>query len=152
MKLKPKRQGVNQEDFGSIEAHSYNEPAGSRKIIVVDPVVKKAVTGAENVGFGRYVKVTGTSYTLDCVGKVYDAGATYRQGDIVTSGAFIYMATEDNITGAFDAGKWQKVADKQIGPVTITAGAVVCTGRWHNTVSVDGFLVDDESHFSPSRR
>lgn len=151
MKLKPKRKTVNQEDFGSMAAHNYNEPTAAKKIMIIEPVVIKAVTGAENVGFGKYVKVTGTSYTLDCVDKAYDSNKTYRKGDVVTNGTSIYMATEDNITGTFDATHWQKVADKQIGPIAVVAGSTVCTGRWHNTVTANGFLVDDESFFMPSR-
>lgn len=136
---------ANDFDLGSIEAHRWNDATGADKVIVVEPVVERAVIASENVGAGRLVKVTGTTYTLDLVGRAYDSAKTYQKGDVVTSGADVYLAMQDQITGAFDATKWKKVAPKQVGPVAITAGAVVGTGRWHNTVTEAGFLVDEDS-------
>jgi len=141
----PIRSTRERQDLGSIEAIKYNDPAGSGKMIIIEPVVKRPTILNEIVGPGSYVKVTGTSYTLDLLGRAYDVSKTYLKGDIVSSGADIYMALEDKITGAFDVTKWRRVAPKQIGPVTIVAGAVVCTGRWHNSVTGAGFLVDDNS-------
>jgi hypothetical protein len=91
------------------------------------------------------------TYIASIDGNKLKYNKTYRKGDVVTNGTSIYMATEDNITGTFDATHWQKVADKQIGPIAVVAGSTVCTGRWHNTVTANGFLVDDESFFMPSR-
>lgn len=148
MDIKPKapvRNVKTRQDLGSIEAIKYNDAAGAGKVILVEPVVKKAVSAGEKVGAGKYVKVTGTSYTLDLLDKAYDSGSEYQKGDVVTQSGDIYLCMQDNVTGTFDASKWKKVAPKQVGPVTITAGAVVNTGRWHNTVSVAGFLVDDET-------
>ena len=143
---RPKRAvKVNDIDLDIIEAAGWNDAAGAKKVMVVEPVVKKAVAGGENVGSGKLVKVTGTTYTLDLVGRAYDSTKTYQKGDIVSNGTDIYQAMQDQITGAFDDTKWRKVAPKQVGPVTITAGAVVSTGRWHNTVTGAGFLVDDDS-------
>jgi hypothetical protein len=147
----PVRKVKTRQDLGAIEAIEYNDAAGAKKIIIVEPPVLKAVGASENVGPGRLVKVTGTSYTLDLLGKAYDSGATYQKGDIVSETASVYMALEDGITGAFDVSKWKKVADKQVGPVTITAGSIVSTGRWHNTVTGAGFLVDDESYIPHTR-
>ncbi len=114
-----------------------------------DGVVATFSGGSSNagatVGAGKYVKVTGTAYTLDLLGRAYDSSKEYGKGDIVSHITSIYKANEDMITGAFDVSKWTKVADKTIGPVTIVAGAVVCTGRWHNSVTEAGFLVDDKS-------
>ena len=79
------------------------------------------------------------------LGKAYASGSNYKRGDVVTNGTDIYMANEDNVTGTFDASKWRKVAPKVIGPIAIIAGSVVSTGRWHNSVTEPGWLVDDES-------
>jgi hypothetical protein len=147
----PVRRVKARQDLGAIEAIAYNDAAGAKKVIIVEPPVIKAVLASENVGPGKLVKVTGASYTLDLLGKAYDAGATYQRGDVVTNGASVYMAQQDNITGAFDASLWKEVADKVVGPVTIAAGTIVSTGRWHNTVTGAGFLVDDES-FIPHTR
>lgn len=132
-------------DLGSIAAHRWNDTTGADKVIVVEPVVKRAVLANEVVGAGQLVKVTGTTYTLDLLGRAYDVAKTYQKGDVVTSGAVVYLAMQDQITGVFDATKWKNVAPKQVGPVTIVAGAVVGTGRWHNTVTGAGFLVDEDS-------
>lgn len=147
----PVRKVKARQDLGSIEAAVYNDAAGAKKFIVVEPPVIKAVGASENVGAGKLVKVSGTTYTLDLVDKAYNSGAVYQKGDVVTNTTFVYMALEDGITGTFDSSKWKKVADKSIGPVTIVAGAIVSTGRWHNTVTGAGFLVDDESFISYSR-
>lgn len=144
----PIRSTRERQDLGAIPSIKYNDATGADKIFIVEPVVKRAVLAAENVGPGAYVKVTGTSYTLDLLGRAYDSAKTYRKGDVVSNTTFVYMALEDGITGAFDDTKWKKVADKQVGPVTIVAGSVVCTGRWHNTVTGAGFLVDDGSSIS----
>lgn len=147
----PVRKVKARQDLGAIEAAEYNDAAGAKKVFIVEPPVTRAVGASENVGAGKYVKVTGTSYTLDLLDKAYDAGETYQLGDIVTNGGNVYIATQDEITGAFDASKWRKVATKQVGPVTVAAGSIVCTGRWHNSVTGAGFLVDDES-FIPHTR
>lgn len=147
----PVRRTQAKQDLGAIDSIKYNDAAGADKVIIVEPVVSRAVAGGENVGAGKYVKVTGTSYTLDLVGRVYDTSINYQKGDVVSQGTDIYLCMNDNVTGAFDASKWKRVAPKQIGPVTITAGSVVCTGRWHNTVTAAGFLVDDESDITHFR-
>lgn len=142
----PIRTTSARQDLGSIESISYNDAAGAKKVIVIEPVVVRAVAGGERIGAGKYVKITGTSYTLDLVGRAYNSGATYKLGDVVSESTFIYKANVDiNTPEAFDATKWRKVADKQVGPVTIVAGSVVNTGRWHNSVTTAGFLVDDDS-------
>ncbi|HUV84077.1 MAG TPA: hypothetical protein VMV86_00115, partial [Methanosarcinales archaeon] len=141
----PIRNADSRQDLGALEAISYNDAAGAKKFILIEPVVKRPVAGNEIVGPGKYVKVTGTSYTLDLLGKAYAPASNYKKGDIVTEAGDVYMAQEDNVTGTFDASKWRKVALKVVGPVTIVAGAAVSTGRWHNTVTTAGFLVDDNS-------
>jgi hypothetical protein len=141
----PVRNTRAKQDIGAIQSIKYNDAAGADKMIIIEPVVVRAVGAAEAVGAGKYVKVTGATYTLDLVGRDFDAGTTYQKGDVVAEAGFIYMCREDNVSGAFDASNWIKKAPKTVGPVPIIAGSVVCTGRWHNTVTGVGFLVDDES-------
>jgi len=70
----------------------------------------------------------------------------------VTNGGSVYLATRDNITGTFDATDgWRKVADSTVAGIPAVVGDVVSTGRWHNSISVAGFLVDDESEIQYSR-
>lgn len=147
----PTRSVRTKQDLGSIETIKYNDPAGADKVIIIEPVIKKAVLASEVVGSGKYVKVTGASYTLDLIGRTYDPAEKWQKGDVVAQSGDIYLAMQDNITGAFDATKWKKVAAKQIGPIAVQAGSVVCTGRWHNSVTVEGFLVDDESFINHQR-
>lgn len=144
-KQEPSRRTGKNTDPASIEVIEYNEATGSRKIMIVEPVVKKAVIATDSYPFGSFVKVTGTTYTLDCLGRAYSPTNTYRKNSIVTQGGFVYLAKEDGITGAFNTSKWRKVANKTVGPVSIGAGSLVCTGRWHNSVSAIGFLIDETS-------
>lgn len=147
----PIRNASSRQDIGAIQAIKYNDAAGSDKVIIIEPVIKAAVGAGDNIGAGKYVKIIGTTYTLDLIGKAYSAISIYQKGDIVTNTTYIYMAEQDNITGAFDVTKWKKVADKSIGPITINAGAVVSTGRWHNCVTTAGWLVDDMSEIKHMR-
>ena len=145
MAKEPNR-GINtKQDLGSIDAIQHNDAVGAKKVMVVEPTIVRATTASENVGAGRLVKLSATPYGLDMVGRVYDSAKTYMQGDIVSETASIYMAYEDNITGAFDASKWRKVAAKTIAGIPSAVGAIVSTGRWHNAITVAGWLVDDES-------
>jgi len=141
----PIRRVRARQDIGAQESIRYNDATGADKVIIVEPAIARPVAAAEPIGSGKYVKVTGASYTLDALGKAYVPANTYQIGDVVENGGFIYIADKDDITGAFDATQWRKVAPKTVGPIAITAGSVVTTGRWHNTVTVAGFLVDDES-------
>lgn len=141
----PQRNTRTVQDLGNIESIRYNDAAGASKVIVVDAPIKRAVLASEDVGPGKYVKITGTQYTLDLLNKAYDSTYEYQRGDVVSESGNIYLAQADNITGVFDATKWLKVAPKQIANIPCAAGAVVTTGRWHNSVTVVGFLVDDES-------
>jgi len=144
-KKKPHRITGKNTDPASIEVIEYNEASGSRKVMIVEPVVKKAVIATDSYSFGSFVKVTGTAYTLDCLGKAYNVALVYNRNSLVTNGGFVYLAQEDGITGAFDATKWIKIADKVVGPVTVTAGSVVSCGKYHNSVSAIGFLIDEDS-------
>lgn len=148
---RPIRRTRANQDLGAIQSIKYNDATGSDKVIIVEPAIKAAVGASEIVGAGKYVKVTGTTYTLDLLGSAYDPAINYQKGDVVSQGTDIYLAMNDNITGAFDATKWRLVAPKTIGPIAITAGSVVTTGRWHNSVTVAGFLVDDDSDITHFR-
>ena len=147
----PIRNAGTRQDLGSIEAIAYNDAAGAKKVMLVDAPIKRTVSINEIVGAGKFVKITGTSYTLDLLGRAYSSSLFYVKGDVVTESTSVYMALEDNITGTFDATKWTKVADKQIASIPVAAGTVVTTGRWHNSVSVAGFLVDDSSEIKYTR-
>jgi hypothetical protein len=133
-------------DEGSIANVTYNDQAGGKKVIIVEPVVKSAVLSTDAVPFGAYVKVTGTSYTLDMINKVYNSSYIYSVNEVVTSGGFVWLCKEST-TGTFDATKWENKAVKSIGPVSISAGAVVSVGQWHNCVTAAGFLIEDSSKF-----
>lgn len=145
MAKEPVRKTNTKQDLGAIESIVYNDPTGAKKVIVVEPAIKRAVIASEVVGSGKLVKVDGTSYTLDLLGRAYDSAKTYQKGDVVSETADIYLAMEDNITGTFDATKWRKVAPKQIASISCVSGSIVTTGRWHNTVTTSGWLVDDGS-------
>jgi hypothetical protein len=133
-------------DVDGIANIIYNDQAGGKKVIIVEPVVKSAVLSTDSVPFGSYVKVTGTSYTLDMILKAYNTGSSYSKGEIVTSGGFVWFCIEAT-TGTFDATKWENKAAKSIGPVSISAGALVSVGQWHNCVTAAGFLIEDSSKF-----
>jgi hypothetical protein len=145
MAKEPNRSVNTKQDLGSIDAIQHNDAVGAKKVIVVEPTIVRATTASENVGAGRLVKISATPYGLDLVGRAYDPLKTYVQGDIVTETTSVYMANQDAITGTFDASKWRKVTEKQITGIPSAVGAIVSTGRWHNAITVAGWLVDDES-------
>jgi len=136
-------------DLAKKDMIKYNDAAGADKVFIIEPPIKRAVTGGEAVGPGKYVKITSANYTLDLVGRAYDNSKTYRKGDIVSEGTDIYRANVDILEPeAFEADNWVKVAPKQIAAIPAPSGAVVTTGRYHNTVTTAGFLVDDDSEIS----
>ena len=142
------RKGTNQ-DLGGMQASKYNEAAGGDKVIIVEPVVKKPVAVDEIVGAGALVKVSsGGTYDLKCLGREYDPSRSYDLGDISVSGGKVYVCNEDRTTGAFDASKWIEKADAVISGIPVASGAVVPTGRWHNAISLAGFLVEDDTYIS----
>jgi hypothetical protein len=134
-------------DVDSLLNIQHNDYSGSCKVMIVEPVVVRAVTSAEKLPHGSYIKVTGTTYTLDLLGSAYSSGTIYAQGQLVTQGGFIYECNKDGTTGTFDAQFWEKRAVQQIGPVAITAGAVVSVGPWHNSATAAGFLVADDAKY-----
>jgi hypothetical protein len=129
----------------AIQNESYNESAGAIKYMAVEPVVKRAIGVDDLAPFGSYIKVIGTSYTLRLLGKDYDSSRIYRQNQLAVSGGRVYISLADHVSGVFDASKWRDVAPSTVGPVAITSGAVVCTGRYHNNINASGFLVEDDS-------
>jgi hypothetical protein len=142
-------------DVDHIQNVIYNEASGSQMNLNVEAVVRDTYTANASVQFGTYIKVAAgtTAYTVDCVGKAYDTAYTnYRRGDLVTNGSDIYIANQDFTSGiaagTFDAEKWVRVAPKTIASIPTTAGAVVCVGKYHNSINVNGFIVDDTSFYS----
>lgn len=151
MAKQPNR-GINtQQDLGAIDAIQHNDPTGSKKTMQIQPTVVRATSASEGVGAGRLVLIAAATYGLDLVNRVYDTGKTYMKGDVVSYSTDVYLAQEDNITGTFDASKWKKVAPKQITGIPCPNPSVVSTGRWHNAITVAGFLVDDDSTIEYTR-
>jgi len=140
-------------DLGSLTAHQHNEAAGAQKCIIVEPAIERAVIADEQVGPGRLIKISVVGpYSLKLLGKAYAPGNKYGFADIVTDGGFIYTASEDNITGAFDSDKWIKVAPDTITGIPADIGDVIPTGRWHNAIDKAGFLVEDDTHIAHNRQ
>lgn len=134
-------------DPSSIWNEVYNEPSGTNKVMIVEPVVLAPVISTTQIPFGSYVKVTGTTYTLDLLGKAHDPLKEYKRNTVVTEGGNIYVLEADSVPAkAFDINDgWRFLITKQVGPITILAGAVVCVGKYHNCVTAAGWLVDDDS-------
>lgn len=147
----PGRSIKTKQDLGSIPAIEYNDPVGAKKVIVVQPAIVRATLANEIVGAGRLVKIAAGPYGVDLLGRAYNSGNTYQKGDIVTETSTVYMAMQDNITGTFDATMWKAVAQKQITGIPAPDDSVVSTGRWHNAITVAGWLVDDDSTIDYTR-
>lgn len=137
-------------DMDYIQNAIYNDKTGAQKGLNVEPVVKSVYTAGGQVPFGSYIKVAAgsTAYGVDCVGKAFSALDTYRRGELRTNGTDIYVANQD-ITNAhaFDAGEWTKVAPKTIAAIPVSGGQTVCVGKYHNAITINGFLVDDETSY-----
>ena len=148
-----RRNFKNNYDVDLIQQSIFSHSTGAQKGINIEPVIKDVYTLSAAVPFGSYIKVATatTAYTMDCIGKAHSASVTYRRGDLVTSGAFVYLATQDiKSPRAFSATEWTKVAPKVIAAIPVTGGSTVCVGKYHNSINSAGFLVDDESIFSKS--
>jgi hypothetical protein len=150
MAKQPNRIHNTQQDLGSIDAISYNDAVGANKGILVQPTVVRAAAANEQVGAGKLILIAAGPYNLVMAGKDYSSSNTYQRGDIAVSGGRVYMANEDRITGTFDASKWIDKAPAVITAIPCPANSVVSTGRWHNSISVAGFLVDDDSEIKLS--
>jgi hypothetical protein len=151
MAKQPNRSINTQQDISAMDAIQHNDPVGAKKVIVVQPTVARATAALEPVGAGKLILIAATSYNLVMTGRDYDSSKTYMKGDVVANGTSVYIANEDNITGAFDASLWIKKADKTISAIPCVNPSVVSTGRWHNSISVAGFLVDDDSAIEYTR-
>lgn len=151
MAREPNRNVDTKQDLGSIDAIQHNDAVGAKKVIVVQPTPSRPYTANEPVGAGRLILIAATSYNLIMAGRAYDPTASYQQGDIATNGGLVYLCQQDQVTGAFDATKWTSKAPDTISAIPCNANSVVSTGRWHNSISVAGFLIDDESHISYAR-
>ncbi|HBI01515.1 MAG TPA: hypothetical protein DDY18_07810 [Flavobacterium sp.] len=151
MAKKPNRSVNTNQDLGAIDAIKYNDAVGADKVIVVQPTPARAYSANEPVGAGKLILIAAGPYTLSMLGKAYDSARTYQQGDVVTQGGFVYLAMQDAITGTFDSAKWKNVAPDVIAAIPCPANSVVSTGRWHNAISVAGFLIDDDSSIEYTR-
>ena len=148
----PTRSLRTRQDLGAIPAIQHNDAAGAQKNIDIEPAYLRTTTAGENVGPGKLVKISATPYDLELKDKAYSASATYQIGDIVTEAGGVYLcSTPVEIPEAFDAGKWVRKADAVVSGIVSSAGAIVSTGRWHNSVSVSGWLVDDDSQIDHIR-
>jgi hypothetical protein len=145
-------------DMDQIQNGIYNEYSGAQKGMNIQPVVKSAYAANDQVEFGSLIKITAAgTYSQICTGKAYSTSYEhYVRGSIVTNGGRVYVANQDfqpNIAaGAFDSDKWTDVAADTIAGIPNAAGDVVCVGKYHNSISVNGFLVEDDSTFTPNGR
>ncbi len=151
MAKEPNRSVNTKQDLGSIDAIQHNDAVGAKKVIVVQPTPARPYAANEPVGAGKLILITATSYNLVMTGRAYNSANQYQQGDIATNGGFVYLCMQDQVTGAFDASKWTAKAPDTITAIPCNANSVVSTGRWHNSISVAGFLIDDESHIGYNR-
>lgn len=151
MAREPNRSVKTKQDISAIDAIQHNDPVGAKKTIIVQPTVVRATSASEAVGAGKLVLIASATYGLDMIGKAYSSGNTYQKGDVAETGGFVYLALEDGITGTFDASKWKKVAIKSIAGIPCPNPSVVSTGRWHNAITVSGWLVDDDSSIEYTR-
>lgn len=137
-------------DMDHIQNVIFNESTGAQKNINIEPVVKDTYTANLQVPFGSLIKVAAgtTAYTMACVGKAHSASADYRRGDLVVQAGRVYIAAVDHRAKTFDAADWVDVAPATIAAIPTTGGAVVCTGKYHNSINVAGFLIEDSSTFS----
>lgn len=139
------RKGSHQ-DLGAQEIHEHNEATGAKKVIIVQPDIKDAYVANTPVGAGKLIKITAAgTYNLVMVDRDYDPTKSYNLGDIAVNGGRVYMAQADKITGVFDPSNWRDMAPATITGIPNVAGDVVTTGRWHNAISVAGFLVEDDT-------
>lgn len=151
MARQPNRSVETKQDIGAIDAIQHNDPVGAKKVITIQPTVSRTTGASEAIGAGKLVLIGAASYGLDMIGRVYDISLTYMKGDVISETADVYLALEDNITGTFDASKWKKVAPKSITGIPCPNPSVVSTGRWHNAITVAGWLVDDDSSIQYTR-
>ena len=151
MAKQPNRSVNTKQDLGSIDALKYNDAVGADKVIVVQPTPARAYSANEPVGAGKLILIAAGPYDLKMLGRAYSTSNQYQQGDIVTNGGFVYLAMQDQITGTFDASKWKQVAADTIAAIPCPANSVISTGRWHNAISVAGFLIDDDSAIEYTR-
>ena len=107
------------------------------------------------IGAGKLIKVTlGGVYSLEMIGRDFSAVTPYKKGNVVANGTKVYVCDipEGTIAlGAFNSEQWTAVADKTIAGIPCVAGDVIPTGRFHNAISVAGFIVEDESEISLNR-
>jgi hypothetical protein len=151
MAKEPNRSVNTKQDLGSIDAIQHNDAVGAKKVMVVQPTPQRTCAANEAVGAGKLILIAATSYNLVMTGRDYDTAKVYQQGDIAVNGGVVYLCQQDQVTGTFDATKWSAKAASTISAIPCANPSVVSTGRWHNSISVAGFLIDDESSIGYNR-
>ena len=151
MAKEPNRSINTKQDISSMDAIQHNDPVGAKKVIVVQATPARTCTANEAVGAGKLILIAATSYSLIMTGRTYDTTKVYQQGDIAVNGSTVYLCSQDRVTGTFDASKWVAKAASTIASIPCANPSVVSTGRWHNSISVAGFLIDDDSAIEYTR-
>lgn len=137
-------------DLGAVGSEVYNEAAGANKVMIVQPDIKGPYAANTKIGQGRLVKITAAGvYSLVATGIDYDPTASYVYGSVAVQDGSVWVMSESKlnqvVTGTFDAQYWSKVAPAVIAGIPNAAGDVVSTGRWHNSINVAGFIVEDDT-------
>lgn len=142
-------------DGGERGNNLYNEAAGASKVMIVCPDIAGPYVGGTGIGAGKLIKITAAgTYSLTMENKAHDIATPYQKGMVVTEAGGVWVCSPEQgstVTGAFDAQYWNRVADAVIAGIPNAAGDVVSTGRWHNAISVAGFVVEDESEIALNR-
>lgn len=142
-------------DAGAICNETFNEAAGVVKMMIVEPDIKSAYVASTPVGAGKLIKITAAGvYDLEMIGKAFSASVSYKKGNVVVEAGKVYVCDipENKVAlGSFNSEQWTCVADAVISGIPNSAGDVVSTGRWHNAISVAGFVVEDDSEIGLSR-
>ena len=149
------RSSSKSHDSASVDNSVYNEAAGGNKVIVIQPDIKGLYVANSPIGAGKLIKiaVAGT-YDLVMAGKAFSAATAYKKGSVVVNTGSVYVcdiAESEKAFGAFDPEQWTKVAPATIAGIPNAAGDVISTGRWHNSISVAGFIVEDDTNIGLSR-
>jgi len=142
-------------DPGAICNDTYNEATGSVKMMIVQPDIKDIYLANSPIGAGKLIKIAAAgSYSLSMLGRDFSASTNYKKGNVTVNAGGVYVCDipESKVAlGAFNAEQWTKVAPSVIASIPNNAGDIVSTGRWHNSISVGGFLVEDDSEIGLNR-
>jgi len=141
-------------DVDEIQNCIFNEAAGVQKVMNIEPVIKDVYSANDSVPFGSYIKLASgtTDYTVSCVGKDHNPNSKYQIAQIVVEGGQVYVANKDiKNPKAFDVQDWTRVAPATIAGIPVDGASTICVGKWHNSINVSGFLVEDDTTITPRR-